>query len=183
MLSRAGGWSLSELLIGLLLASLLSVAVGRFYVDLLGQDLRLLRQRELAHTLSWLLDRLEQDIRYSLPLEAGRTELLVREHCLLTLHDGSEGRSWRGYRYHAVRQTVLVRGWSQAPDLDTACDDGQGWQPLLPEHLQIAGWEMGWLPSGNGLYRILLRGRDSRDALSWWQGARLVWWRAYQEAA
>ena len=54
MLSRLGGWTLSELLIGLLLSCLLSVAVGRFYVDGLGQSLRLLRQLELAQTLSWL---------------------------------------------------------------------------------------------------------------------------------
>lgn len=183
MLSRPGGWTLSELLIGLLLSCLLSVAVGRFYVDLLGQDLRLLRQRELAQTLSWLLDRLERDIRYSLPLEAGRADLLVREQCLLTRHDEGEGRSWRGYRYHTGRQTVLVRGWSQAPDLHTACDDGQGWQPLLPDHLQIVGLEMRWLSSGNGLYQLMLRGRDSRDEQSWWQGSRVVWWRAYLEAA
>lgn len=183
MLSRTGGWTLSELLIGLLLASLLSVAVGRFYVDLLGQDLRLLRQRELAHTLSWLLDRLEQDIRYSLPLPANSPSLLVREQCLLTVHDGAEGRSWRGYRFHVARQTVLARGWSQAPDLETACDDGQGWQPLLPDHLHISVLEMTWLPSANGLLRITLQGRDNRDALSRWQGSRVIWWRAYPEAA
>ncbi len=181
MLRSSGGWTLSELLIGLLLSSVLSVAVGRFFVDLLGQDLRLLRQRELAHTLSWLMDRLEQVIRHSARWQSAPVSLLADEFCLLTLQITAEGSSWRGYRFHADRQTVLVRGWNQAPNVTTACAEGQGWQPLLPEHVQIIHWQLQPRSEHPGLMQIALRASDRRDPALHWQGHRLVWWRQYAE--
>lgn len=159
---NAKGFSLSELMIAQVLALLLMLAAMQLYMTLLRHDMQWLARVQLVQTTESVLAMIEQDIRsagYRNGAAASSERVFYATAvCLITGRDSDHNgviagpQEWRGYKYDARHQQLLVQGWERVANPAYSCEQGGGWQPLLADGMRVHA--ASWTPVANSAQRL-----------------------------